>query len=167
MESTFHIVGLGHVNPDFFSRRIQCGIGAPYSHIGILVNGSIVYHATSKGFHISSLEEVLDYGRVVIRRKVPVPVSKPCCAITWLNARIGLKYSVLQYLGFIFPVLRFIPFVNNGRRETVCSEIGADFIAECSSMKDIASMAYGDCDWVDPKRCLDIAAGLYGEERGS
>lgn len=162
---TFAILAFAEVKPDFVSRRIEAAIGANYSHVGILV-GDTVYHATGKGFHKQPLEDVLEGGATVIRRKVSVPVVRECCALAWLEARLETKYSLVQYLGFAFPFLRFLPLVNNGRRETVCSEVGADFVWDNAPepQREIVRMAFGDCDFVDPKKCLDVLAGIFGED---
>lgn len=172
----FYILAFGEEKPDFISRCIEAAIRAPYSHIGICHDGTL-YHATGKGFHKSRLSDELNYEvrhwffwkkkkRAIIRRKVMIPVERECCALAWLEARIGTKYSLVQYLGFVFPVLRFIPFVNNGRRETVCSEVAADFCWDNTPefFREIVRMALGDNDWVCPKKCMDVLAGIFGED---
>lgn len=162
----FELIAMGEVKPDFLSRRIQAAIKADYSHVAILVDGYQVFHATGKGFHKSDLPTELEGGKTVIRRRIEIPVERECCALAWLNARLGLRYSNLQYLGFIFPFLRWIPFVNNGRSEVVCSEVVADFVAENAKLGSICAMAFRDCDFVDPKQCVDIVAGVLGCDRG-
>lgn len=166
MAKTFAICAFAEVKPDFVSRCIQKAIKANYSHIGILVGESTVYHATGVGFHKQNLIDMLEGGSVVIRRKVNLPIERECCALTWLEARIGTKYSLIQYLGFLFPWLRFIPKVSNGRRETVCSEIGADFAWDCvtPTLRQSLRNALECNDFVDPKQLMDILSGIYGEE---
>lgn len=161
----FELIALGEVKPDFVSSCIQRKIRANYSHIAILKDGKFVFHATGKGVNRTTLDRLLADGPCVIRRRVEIPVENEDIAYGWLLGRLGLRYSNLQYLGFIFPFLRFLPFVNNGRREAVCSELGADFVVDCSNQKWIASKAYGDCDFIDPKQCMDIAAGIFGEKK--
>lgn len=154
----FEIVAIGEIDPDFLSSRIQKGIGADYSHVGILVDDRLLWHATGKGFHCSQIQDELKGS--VIRRRVGIPVFDESFARGWLNGRKGTRYSNLQYLGFIFPFLRFLPFVDNGRKEVVCSEIAADFIVDCAI---VHNDRLADTDWIDPKECMDIAAELFGE----
>lgn len=162
--SQFELLAFGEIKPDFVSRNIQRAIKANYSHVGVLHNG-ILYHAVGEGTCKVDYELFLRSHTCVVRRRVIIPVRRECCARVWLEARMGQKYSLVQYLGFAFPFLRFIPFINNGRRETVCSEFGADFVCDNSELSAIATRAYGDCDWINPKECLDIAGGIYGEQQ--
>lgn len=142
----FEVVVVGELKPDFVSRHIQryqsavAGKPIDYSHAAIIVDGKRVFDATGRGIGECTLEELLDKGEAVIRRSFEVKVMSECCALTWLTARRGLGYSNLQYIGFLFPFLRALPFVRNGRKRTVCSEFVADFL----------------CDWsIYPKQAFD------------
>lgn len=159
----FELITLGEVKPDFVSTRIQRFEGANYSHVAILVDGYLVYHAIGKGVSRTTINDLLQDGLCVIRRRISIEVRSKCCAHTWLEAMLGTKYSLAQYLGFIFPVLRFLPFVNNGRREVVCSEFAAQFVGSQSTKGYLALQKYTDCDFVGPKLCADVAAELFGE----
>lgn len=160
----FELIALGEVQPDFVSRRIQRFEGTNYSHVAVLVDGRTAYHAVGKGVQRIALDRLLADGPCVIRRRVQIRVDRDCCAKTWLESMVGKKYSLLQYLGFLFPFLRFISWVDNGRREVVCSEFGADFVMECSTYGAVAALRYGDSDFVGPRQALDVAAKLYGEQ---
>lgn len=167
MITTFELIAIGEEKPDFLSWWIQWGIKANYSHVAVLVNGETIYHSIEKGVCKTTLKEMMAEKACVIRRRILIPVERECCALTWLEARLDTPYSAIQYLGFIFPFLRFIPWINNGRRELVCSEFGAEFCCEQAIQKLMVQAAFGDCDWIDPKKCLDVAAVLFGEEHGS
>ncbi len=159
----FEIIAIGEVEPDFVSRCIQRFSKANYSHIAILLDDCILYEAVGEGVRKSSVAEMMAVKPHAIRRRVELPVKSECCSLTWLEANVGKKYGLIQYLGFLFPFLRWLPFVKNGKREVVCSEFGADFVMCCTKLGHIAEQAYGTGDWVLPPQAMDVAAGLYGE----
>lgn len=163
MVRRFELLALGEVQPDFVSRRIQRFEKTNYSHVAVLVDGYLVYHAIGAGVCRTTLNDLLADGPCVIRRRVVIPVHSECCAKTWLDAQLGKKYSLWQYLGFLFPLARFLPWVNNGAREVVCSEFGAQFVGSCSVRSYEALQKYTDTDFVGPKLALDVAAKLFGE----
>lgn len=164
MVRMFELIALGEVTPDFVSRRIQKFEGTNYSHVAVLVDGYLVYHAIGPGVCRTTLSELLKDGPCVIRRRIQIPVHADCCAKTWLDAQLGKKYSLWQYLGFLFPALQFLPRVNNGSREVVCSEFGAQFVGSQSKRGYEALQKYTDTDFVGPRLCMNVAAELFGEQ---
>lgn len=165
MTRKFELIALGEVKPDFVSRRIQRFEKTDYSHVAVLVDGYLIYHAIGAGVCRTTLSELLADGPCVIRRRVLIPVHADCCAKTWLDAQLGKKYSLWQYLGFLFPFVRFLPRVNNGCREVVCSEFGAMFVGSQSLRGYEATQLYSDTDFVGPRLCMEVARRLFGEQR--
>lgn len=158
MEHTFELLAIGEKKPDLLSSLIQWGQGfksgkkIEYSHLALLVDGAWVFDATERGTDLCTLDEVLDGGKAVIRRRIMLPVKSACCAIMWIRRARGIRYSWLQYAGFLFPFLR--PLVKNGRRETVCCEIIADFLVDCCEVKD---HRLAEPDWLMPFEVMEIA----------
>lgn len=157
----FEVVTVGELEPDFVSSRIQAvqssmrGFPINYSHAAILVTdekGCRVFDATGRGISECTLEELLDAGGAVIRRRFLIPVKSPCCAMMWIQGRLGVGYSNLQYLGFLFPFLRWLPGVRNGRKGSVCSEFVADFLHDCA---DLNQKAFSQSEWMMPVDLVD------------
>jgi hypothetical protein len=150
----FEILAIGELEPDFVSRRIQRYLGTDYSHIGILVDGLWLYHATGIGFHMVPLAAFLPGHAIRHRFAWELDRDTTQYALGWLEGCVGCEYSQSQYLGFLFPFLR--PFVANGKSKTVCSEAGAQFMFDCLKVREPRLFA---CDWINPKDIVEICHG--------
>lgn len=149
---SFELIAIGEIVPDRFSRGLQGAMKTNYSHLAILVNGVELYHATEKGFHRELSSSGLE--GAVIRHRFPLTIKyHEQFALGWLAGRVGCRYSWIQYFGLIFPWMRWIPFVKNGRAETVCSEVVADFLVDCTS---ISHPKLDQCDWLTPRDVVEL-----------
>lgn len=113
--------------PDFVSRRIMKRYNADFSHIGIIVdndNEKRVYHSVGKGFSTMPLKD-LNKDHTLQILDVTSYIVNHDYALGYLQGRLGVEYSLSQYLGFIFPSLQ--RFVKNGNRQGICSEEVARF----------------------------------------
>ncbi len=143
----FEIIAIGEEKPDFVSSRIQKALGTDYSHVAILVDEEVIYHATGKGFHKEYLCDVLP-GHIIRHRFEVRSARSDEFSLGWLEGNIGVPYSNLQYLGFIFPWMR--KFVDNGRKRTICSEAVGDAMQECFGY------LIDDTDFKSPKDIVEI-----------
>lgn len=157
----FEVVTVGELEPDFVSSRIQAvqssmrGFPINYSHAAVIVTGAFgqrVFDATGRGISECTLEELLDQGGAKIRRRFVIPVRREEFALGWIQGRLGVRYSNLQYLGFLFPFLRWIPGVRNGRGGAVCSEFVADFLHDCSNLNQ---KCFSQSEWMMPVDLVD------------
>lgn len=148
----FEILAIGEEKPDFVSARIQNFLGTDYSHVAVLVDGYLLYHATGEGFHAEPLDAIM--AGHVIRHRIKVEVPDVSYARGWLDGCIGTEYSQSQYLGFFLPPLR--RFLNNGTKRTICSEAVADFLFECCRLNDPRLFTR---DFLSPRDIVEIARG--------
>lgn len=159
----WEIIAVGELNPDWQSRAIQRGIMADYSHIAILFTDDsgeqCVFESIGKGTVKSTVAEVLDNGKAVIRHRFTVPVLNNDFSLGWCHGRLGGRYSLIQYLGFIFPFMRRFKWIRNGRAFSVCSEFGADFLVDCANL---IHDKLNDCDFVSPTDLVYICQEVYG-----
>lgn len=149
----FYLFVCGEKDPDILSRIIQWRLGTDYSHMGIIVEcdgAKIIYHCVGKGFcteHYSEFIKEHNIWEVDITRFM----MEPNYALGYLQGREGINYSRLQYLGFVFPWLRFL--VHNGKARGICSEEAARFMYQCCDHHlKIDSKKF---DFFDPKVVWD------------
>ena len=107
--------------PDFVSRMIMKFMGTKYSHILVLIDNSIVWHMTGKGFHSQPADEFLSDHLFVdcVDVSTKVTRSEEYCK-GYLEGMRGGEYSQSQYLGFLRKRLQ--RFTKNGNEKSVCSE---------------------------------------------
>ena len=152
----FEVIAIGEKKPDTTSWLIQKFIHANYSHLAILVDGDRVFHATEKGFHESKLKDELENSE--IRERIPIRFDgnlQRWKAYGWLLGKIGAKYSFLQYIGYLFPFINHLKWIGNKRRETVCSEVVADWLYDCAP-DFIGDPRLKDADFLSPKQVIEI-----------
>lgn len=134
--------------PDFVSKMIMKKIGANYSHIGLLIDGHSIYHATGKGFHLQLLSDFEQ--KKLIVDKIEVSVLNADYALGYLHGNIGKEYSQSQYLGFLLPWLTSL--VDNGDEKLICSESVINFLKHC--VYDFYHVE--PADFVDPKEAFEM-----------
>jgi len=135
--------------PDFVSRAIMWGIGAHFSHIGIIVNETRIFHSTGEGFNEKEVESFLKHNHKFMGRKdITDRIINHQFALGYLIGRIGVEYSQAQYIGFMVPALK--SFFRNGRKRGICSEEVLRFMFHCTGMEKV------DADYFDPKQAWDI-----------
>ena len=149
------LLAIGEVKPDWASTLIQRALDTDYSHIGILINGVHLWHATEVGFHMIPWA-TFEPGHVVRHRfewEVKDGTYQEGLITGWLIATMGKEYSTSQYLGFIFPMLRSVKIIANGNSKLVCSEAGGQFLYDTYLLRD---HRLSKCDWLDPKKIVEI-----------
>ena len=144
---------------DWVSRKIMKVIGADYSHIGIIV-GTTVFHMVGKGFCEMHLED-MQKGHKLWTIDVTLQMKDIHFILGYLEGRRGVSYSQSQYIGFLFPWLRFL--VRNNRSKGVCSEEVARFLLLCGKPEDVKDHVgkLGHLDFVSPK---DVWEALKAEK---
>lgn len=135
-------------NPDLVSRLIMKKIGADYSHIGIIVHGHTIWHATGSGFGIEPMESFLAKRMIVDRIKVDV--RDEAFAMGYLHGMKGREYSTSQYLGFLIPAISKL--FRNGQEKTICSEAVMEFMSACAGYPFLSQGA----DFIDPKQAFEL-----------
>lgn len=143
MNPKFFIFVSGEKKPDFVSRRIMQRFDCDYSHIGMIVRfrtgRTTIYHSVGKGF--SKIDNIDTYDEMkaffmdhnVNEIDVSDHIISPDYALGYLNGRLGVEYSLMQYLGFVWPGLQ--RFVRNGKEKGICSEEAARFLYHCCNHK--------------------------------
>lgn len=111
------------IKPDLFSRLIQFFTKAAYSHVMIIVNGSVVYHAIGRGVVKEYLTEVLD-GNSVICDRFEVELSNEDYVVAYMEGSLGIRYSLFQCAAIVLRLLR--PLALQGRGSMHCAEFVAD-----------------------------------------
>lgn len=167
MPARFYLLAIGELNPDFLSGRIQSyltrkhGVDVDWSHIALLVEGygdrgDGVWDHTGRGFERCSLEEALDNGGAVARRKIELRVRNAAEAVGWLRGKRGSWYANLQYALYVLPIPvarllgKLLPtYIRkqfaNGRALGVCSETIGYFIQDnCEGAEDHPLLMDGD-----------------------
>lgn len=148
-EKSIKIFVAREVEPDWVSRKIMKVIGADYSHIGIIVDDTIVFHMVGEGFSQCPLKE-MESDHVLQTKDITDRIHMTY-ALGYLQGRLGVEYSQSQYLGFLFPFMR--RFVRNNKEKGVCSEEVARFLLVCGQEKYISGYLnrFIDLDFVSPK----------------
>src|SRR5688500_11646238 len=160
-----HVV-IGEIKPDFFSWLIRnflswkYGRKVNFSHAGILINGTRLIHSTGKGIHESKLEDELATGCEIRGRvKFYIPPELEGRVEGYIQRAIGTHYPhPLQMIPFAIPCLRTIPWMDNGRAVSCCSEWSTDVLVDCVGVKDDR---FNDTDWVDPF-LADLVSRAHG-----
>lgn len=138
-------------SPDLVSRMIMRRIGADFSHIGIVLNSTHVWHATGDGVNFETVGRFLEKREFV--EKFPIKVQNGEFARGYMVGSLLKEYSQSQYLGFLVPSLR--SFLGNKAEKTICSELVMDFIRDvCWPVPSDWPRAH---DFVNPKEALEWA----------
>lgn len=157
--------------PDFVSSSVMRGIDADYSHVGIILTNrslvnyeqkiydsgpapekpfSLIYHSTGEGVNVKTADLFFETHKCIHLIEITKFVKRDEYAIGWLDSKIGLEYSESQYVGFFSSL--FKRFVNNNQSKFICSELVAEFLNHCSSLRYFERI---DCDFVDPKQLIE------------
>ena len=178
MKPAFYFLAIGELKPDFLSKRIQDyltvkhGVDVDWSHIALLVEGmgpayDGVWDHTGRGFERCPLEEALDNGHAVIRRRVKLRVRNPWECVGWLRGKRGSWYANLQYVLYFLPipVARLLgkglpkpirKLFANGRALGVCSETAGYFVQDnCEGAESHPLLEDGDR--LDPFMAVIVA----------
>lgn len=181
----FYAIAVGELAPDFVSRRIQDfltekhGVPVDWSHCGLLVEGHPdpdmdgVWDSTGRGFERCTLEEALDHGEAVLRRKILLPVRNEWEAAGWLKGNRGRWYARAQYVLYFLPpwgrrlLGRVLPgFVKklfaNGRALQVCSESLHYFIYDNVLGGPELLQQFGSGDVTDPYQAIVACESISG-----
>lgn len=183
----FFLLAIGEKNPDFFSKEIQDGLSKMYgvkvdwSHIALLVESGDpmfagVWDLTSRGWDHCGLNEALDNGGAVIRKKIQLNVIDSARACGWLLGYRKTPYSRLQFFlslpKWILAIFDFIlpKFVKrwfkNGKARGYCSEGLARFMFDnCPTASGDPRLSDDACDTCDPFKVVGISLD-YGTEAG-
>lgn len=127
-------------DPDWKSAGIMLATQCKFSHVGIIVDGQWIYHATGEGFNKEAVDEFLITHRFMHKWELVIKDDTPFGhgrALGWLQGNLGKDYSETQFIGFGAQILqRFLPdvlvnkfkaMVSDGARELVCSESAVRF----------------------------------------
>lgn len=142
-------------NPDLVSSLIMKKIGAPYSHVGLLIDGVDVYHATGKGVNKTTIDAVSEHGNQVVKLidvSDHIRVSSEYCR-GWLDGSLGKEYSQSQLLGFVFSCAR--RFLKNQNEKMICSEYVAQALVSWEVLPPIEEI-----DFVDPHMLIGMVEKL-------
>jgi hypothetical protein len=178
----FYACSIGEKNPDFVSSRIQgfltwlYKITVDWSHCGIEVEfkseGNCFWDSTGRGFDQCSVDEALDHGQAVMRKRLELRVVNEQAAYHWLLGCRGKSYSQSQYVLFFVLILpfwmqalikNFSPkwirnLCRNGAGRLVCSEALGRFIKDnCEGAFFDPRLADGVLDDLDPYEVMLIA----------
>jgi len=155
--------------PDFKSRAVMKVIDWDYSHSLIMVDDSIIFHATgpheyrdgrkAEGFHMidgDNFDEFMELHE--LGHKIDLPVKNPDFAYGYCHGSVGKDYSESQLAGLLFPVLKV--FTGDEATELICSEFPIRFIMQ----RQIVGFKFDkEPDWVCPKTCTQIMYELVGK----
>lgn len=160
------LICIGEIKPDFVSKWIQRGLswlhGVPvnYSHIGILIDETRLFHATGKGFHESPLVEELSEGTGSLIREryelLGMTEGDEREFLGWLDGHKDTYYSNLQYVGILFPFL--MPIVRYFSAGTVCSSSGARALKKYLALVGKRDPLLAGEVIVDPYVCIALGA---------
>jgi hypothetical protein len=155
----FEVVAVGEIEPDTYSWMIersqskQAKRKINYSHLALLIDGTRVFDSTERGIAECTLDELLDHGRAVIRKRIEVPVLSECCALAWLEAMIGKEYpSNWQLLAMRFWWLRWLPWTKDGRSELHCAGFVAAFLHDRTPLPQ---HYFRKVTWIYPFQVID------------
>jgi hypothetical protein len=147
----FEVFASRELKPDLVSRAIMLATKAEFSHVGIIVDGKTLWHATGVGFHSTAVDEFLrDH---LFAHRFALKVRSEEYALGWLHGANGKSYAKSQYPGFITSALRSLG--DNGERQLICSEAVVLFGKYCCGL-DLKS----DADFIDPKQAIELMRGV-------
>lgn len=171
----FELIAIGEINKDFGSNCIEKYLCSKHekiinwSHVGILIDGDILWDSTSRGFRSSSLKSP-KYDNNIIRRHIRLNVENDDHALGWLCGFKGTPYAIAQYLlflptpNFVRNIFKFIMpkfilnKINSKRSESFCSESTAHFIRDnCVEGNSDSRLDVSACDIIDPYDVMVIA----------
>jgi hypothetical protein len=135
--------------PDWRSAGIMFATKCKFSHVGIIENGSKIFHATRFGFGEETVEEFELTHKYAHRWELHVP--DPIFASGWLRGNVGKDYSESQFVGFLFKIPFIRKLFSDGRSELICSEAAIRFGIECCGLR-----FDGNPDFVSPEESVEI-----------
>lgn len=158
--------------PDFISSSIMRALGTRYSHVALIISNLelvnyentlqsaggfrpekpyvVIYQADGAGVNVANAQSFFETHSLEYLLDVTEYIGRQEYSIGWLDAKIGLLYSNAQYLGFLGKLLK--PFGNNNNQRYICSELVAEFLNACSSIRLFDKH---DCDFVSPKQIVE------------
>lgn len=157
----FYLFSSAEIKPDWLSRKIMKYLKCDYSHIGVIVEHeghSAIYHSTGEAVNLKYMDSFMTDHILVHKIDITKHIIDLQFAHGWCEGSIGKDYSESQYLGLIFPWLKNLS--GDGRSEMICSEFGARFIDECTT---IPSFDRTNCDFIDPKVCIETLQNYLKE----
>lgn len=156
-------------DPDFKSRTIMKAIGFDYSHSLIMVDDSMIFHATGKheyrdgrkvkGFHMIEGDNMAEFLETHdLGHLVDLPVINPDYAFGYCQGNVGKDYSESQLIGCSLPILRV--FMGDDTAELICSEFPIRFAMH----KQILDFKFAqEPDWICPKVCTEVMYKIAGK----
>lgn len=127
---SFEIFVSAETKPDWFSKKIMRYMGCNYSHVGILVDETVIHHSVGQGFcQVLATKFLHDH---VFVGRMPVRVISDAYARGYLAGMVGIEYSESQYFGIVLPWLAKL--TKNGKEKLICSEAVAYFLTECCNI---------------------------------
>lgn len=148
----FEIFSSRETDPDFASRRIMKFLGTNYSHVGMIVDGKMIYHSTAPVVNKLPVNVFLVDHEFAHRIEFNLTEREQYFSLGWLEGRIGMDYAQSQYLGFLFDWTR--KYVSNKKSKTICSEYATRWMRACAGVKDARLVGL---DFLSPVDAIAIA----------
>ena len=157
----FEKVLVAEKDPDLVSQTIMDITHSKGSHIMIMIDGKILYHATGeheccgevyKGVHKLGPKATTEYmkSHVIVKKKTISPLHE-MYAIGWLDGNCGKGYSQSQFAGFIPNWKWMKKLVDNDRALMICSELTTCFEIDCCGL-----VFTGNSDYITPEDAINL-----------
>lgn len=150
----FRIAGSAEIKPDYKSKGVMVFTHADISHVLVIFRRGpelpwMIIDSTGDGVTEHPLDKFLETHKLIYDIDITKYVTRPCCAIAWLEGNFGKDYSEGQYFGFVFDFLK--GFVRDGESELICSELVPRFIDKWTTLTCFKG---ADFDFINPKEAI-------------